>query len=119
MDNQKPVTEKELSDLKEILMTRMNGMELLTEERFKTSQLAIDKAEEAQKQRNMAANEWREAMNDREINFTQKVETLRIMEDIKLLRTKADNATGRNSILTVVITTGISLAFFFLSYLLK
>ena len=96
-------------------MTRMDGMERLTEERFKTSQLAINKAEQAQELRNQASNEWRNAMKDREAIFATKTEMQRNTEDIKSLQSFKDNLMGKNTIIAIVIPVLISLAFLILN----
>lgn len=82
--------------LKEYLLEKINSLEKLTDERFKTSQIAINKAEEAQKLRNEAQNEWRQSMKDREATYATKAEMQRNAEDIKGLRESRSEISGKS-----------------------
>lgn len=58
-------------------------------EHFDSLQMAVDKAEEAQRQRNQAQNEWREAMNDKDATFARK-------ETVEALVSRMDRSEGRS-----------------------
>ena len=62
--------DREIASIREAILSNRE----LSEVRFKSLQIAVDKAEEAQKLRNEAQNEWRAQFKDQTNNFPTRIE---------------------------------------------
>lgn len=74
--------------LKSYVESRIDGLEKLTDERFKTSQLALNKSEESLKEYKTQANEWRGQSKDQNQTYLQKTE-YEVFQ--KIINEKIDN----------------------------
>jgi hypothetical protein len=105
--------------LKEYLLDKILSLEKLTDERFKTSQLAITKSEESLKEYKAQANEWRGQSKDQALTYATKAEVERNTDDIKSLRESRSEGAGKNMgtrEFLGYILAGIAIIGFFISY---